>query len=124
MTLEAPSWWHDRDQLYTALRDLLRHLRHRVSTFDDRTEAWLYLSGLHLDHGPWRYVKEVDVVGEIPFETGLVLATRMLARLQDLSWEPDAREAIGHVHHRIDSIFNPPELHWLKPDDHRLDDDE
>lgn len=124
MTLKAPSWWHDRDQLYTALCDLLRHLRRRASTFDDRTEGWLYLAGLHLDHGPWRYVKEVDVVGEIPFETGLVLANQMLARLQELSWEPDARATIRDVHDRIDSIFSPPELHWLNPDHRRPDDDQ
>lgn len=82
------------------------------------------LSGMHLDACPWRYVREVDVVGEVPFETGLVLVNEMLARLQELSWDPDAREAIGHVHHRIDSIFNPPELTWLTPPSHRVDDDE
>lgn len=80
----TPSWWHDADQLYTVLTDLLRHLRRRASTFDERTEACLYLSGLHLDHGPWRYVQEVDAVGEIGFETGLVLVNELLARLQGL----------------------------------------
>lgn len=120
----TPHWWHDRDELYTVLRDLLRHLRRRASTFDDRTETWLYLSGMHLDHGPWRHVQEVDVVGEVPFETGLVLVNEMLARLQELGWEPSAHEAIGQVHHRIDSIFDPPELNWLRPPDPRTDDNE
>ncbi|MEI2715363.1 MAG: hypothetical protein V9G04_19245 [Nocardioides sp.] len=120
----TPSWWHDADQLYTVLTDLLRHLRRRASTFDERTEACLYLSGLHLDHGPWRYVQEVDAVGEIGFETGLVLVNELLARLQELSWQPDARSTIGHAHDRIDCIFDPPELTWLRPTDRSLDDDE
>lgn len=124
MANETPAWWHDCDELYTVLRDLLRHLRRRASTFDERTETWLYLSGLHLDHGPWRHVKEVDVVGEAPFETGLVLVNEMLGRLQELSWDPAAREVIGHVHHRIDSIFEPPELNLLSPPDIRPDDNE
>lgn len=98
---QTPAWWHDRDQLYTVLRDLLRHLRRRASTFDGRTEGWLYLAGLHLDDGPWRHVREVDVVNEVPFETGLVLVNEMLARLQELSWEQGGRDTIGHVHHRL-----------------------
>jgi hypothetical protein len=56
---------------------------------------------MHLDTGSWRYVPEVDAVGEVSFETGpllaFVLVNRMLARLQELSWEPPAREAIGQA---------------------------
>lgn len=120
----TPSWWHDPDQLYTVLRDLLQHLRRRASTFDQRTEAWLLLSGMHLDAGPWRYVREVDVVGELPFETGLALVNEMLARLQELSWEQEARDTIGQVHHRLDEIWHPHELEWLRPPDRRTDDEE
>lgn len=102
-----PEWWHDRDALYTVLRDLLKHLRRRASTFDSRTETWLYLSELHLGRGPWRYVEEVDVVGEVPFETGLMLGNDMLARLQDLAWEQDGRAAIGHAHDPDRSDLRP-----------------
>ena len=59
----------------------------------------------------------------MPFETGLGLVNEMLARLQELSWEPPARDTIGHVHHRLDEIWNPHELEWLRPPD-RLPDDE
>lgn len=114
---QTPYWWHDRDHLYTVLRDLLKHLRRRASTFDTRIETWLHLSGIHLGQGPWRYVEEVDVVGEVPFETGLILVNAMLARLQELTWEQHGRAAIGHAHDRIDQIFNPIELDWLRPDD-------
>lgn len=115
MTTGSPRWWHDPDELYTVLRDLLQHLRRRASTFDERTEGWLLLSGMHLDAGPWRYLREVDVVDELPFETGLVLVNEMLARLQELRWDQGARGTIGQVHHRLDEIWNPHELEWLRP---------
>ncbi|MGH3343146.1 MAG: hypothetical protein ACRDPK_09735 [Carbonactinosporaceae bacterium] len=106
MSTEMPSWWNDPDQLYTVLRDLLKHLRRRASTFDpDRTEGWLYHSGFCLADGPWRYVEEVDVVGEAPFEVGIVLVNRMLARLQDLTWDQPGRAAIHEAHFRIEQIY-------------------
>jgi hypothetical protein len=52
----------------------------------------------------------VDVVGEVPFETGLMLVNEMLARLQKLTWEQDGRAALGHAHDRIGQIFDPLEL--------------
>jgi hypothetical protein len=120
----SPSWWHDADQLYTVLTDLMRHLRRRASTFDERTEQWLHLSGMHINDGPWRYVQQLDVVGDVPFETGLVLVNEMLARLQELTWNPDGRDAIDNAHQRIGQIFDPDGIDVRTARDRLLDDDE
>ncbi|MAS56147.1 MAG: hypothetical protein CMJ44_16270 [Pimelobacter sp.] len=64
------------------------------------------------------------VVGEVPFEARLVIVNEMLARLQELNCDQDARDPIGQVHHRIRSIFDPTEFSCLKPNDCRLDDDD
>ena len=121
---QEPTWWHDPDELYSILSDLLQHLRRRASTFDTRSETWLYLSGMHLAAGPWSYVPEVDAVGEIPFETGLVIVNQMLARLQELSWDQPARNVIANVHHRVNEITDPLELEWYTPQEPAPDDEE
>lgn len=120
----SPSWWHDADQLYTVLTDLMRHLRRRASTFDERTERWLTLSGMHLNEGPWCYVQQLDTVGEVPFETGLVLVNEMLARLQELTWNQMGRDAIDNAHQRIGQIFDPDGIDVRMSRNRLLDDDE
>lgn len=120
----SPAWWHDADQLYTVLTDLMRYLRRRASTFDERTERWLTLSGMHLNKGPWRYVQQLDTVGEVPFETGLVLVNEMLARLQELTWNQMGRDAIDNAHQRIGQIFDPDGIDVRMSRNRLLDDDD
>lgn len=93
------------------LSDLLHDLRRRVPPLEREAEQWLLLSAAHLNAGPWRYVVEADIPGEVSFDDSLVLAREMLARLQKLSWDPDSRAAISNAFRRRNMIrpARPPQ---------------
>ena len=79
---------------------------------------------MHLNEGPWCYVQQLDTVGEVPFETGLVLVNEMLARLQELTWNQMGRDAIDNAHQRIGQIFDPDGIDVRMSRNRLLDDDE
>lgn len=123
MTNESAPRWSHPGQIYAVLLGLLRHLRRRASAFDTRSEGWLYLAGLHLKTGSWRAVEDAEPVGEMPFGNGLVLVNQMLARLQELCWEPESRRVISNVYDRVSEVLDSLELDWHERPQIDADDD-